>query len=59
MRGLLVSQALALNAISAELARRAAANMGSNLPATESYMRLALKAQTQSRASIEVLDRLA
>lgn len=52
---LLVSQALTLNAIFAEMARRAALNMGQNLDATEAYLRLALKAQNQSRLTLETL----
>lgn len=52
---MLNSQAVALNAIFGELARRAALNMGTHLGATESYLRLALKAQSQSRATVEAL----
>jgi hypothetical protein len=52
---MLNSQAVALNAIFGELARRAALNMGTHLAATESYLRLALKAQSQSRATVETL----
>lgn len=52
---LLNSQAVALNAIFNEMARRAALNMGEYLPATETYMRLALKAQAQCRATVEAL----
>ena len=52
---ILHSQAVALNAIFGELARRAALNMGDHLTATETYMRLALKAQGQSRATLETL----
>ena len=52
---MLNSQAVALNVIFGELARRAALNMGTHLGATESYMRLALKAQSQSRATVETL----
>ena len=52
---LLTGQAVALNAIFSELARRAALNMGEHLGATEAYMRLALKAQGQCRATIETL----
>lgn len=52
---MLNSQAVALNAIFGELARRAALHMGTHLGATESYMRLALKAQSQSRATVETL----
>lgn len=52
---ILSSQAVALNAIFAEMARRAALNMGEHLGATETYLRLALKAQSQSRATFETL----
>ena len=52
---LLTGQAVALNAIFTELARRSALNMGEHLGAAESYMRLALKAQNQCRATIETL----
>lgn len=58
-RGMLAAQSFALNSIFTELARRAAANMGEYVSASETYMRLALKAQAQSRATIEALDRLA
>jgi len=51
----LVAQALSLNTMFAELSRRAAANMGRDPDATDRYLRLALKAQSQSRASIEAL----
>ena len=49
------AQALTLNAMFSELARRAAINMGTHLGASETYMRLALKAQSQSRATFETL----
>lgn len=52
---MLSAQVVALNAVFAEMARRAALNMGEHLGATESYMRLALKAQSQSRATVETL----
>jgi urease accessory protein UreF len=52
---MLGAQAVALNALFSEMARRAALNMGEHLGATESYMRLALKAQSQSRATWETL----
>lgn len=52
---LLTGQAVALNAIFTELARRSALNMGEHLGAAESYMRLALKAQNQCRATVETL----
>jgi hypothetical protein len=52
---MLAAQAVALNAVFSEMARRAALNIGEHLGATESYMRLALKAQSQSRATVETL----
>jgi hypothetical protein len=51
----LVAQANTLDAIFNELARRAALNMGEYLNATEMYLRLALKAQSQCRATLETL----
>lgn len=57
-RALLVSQAISLNSVFTEMSRRSAANMGEHLQATELYMRLALKAQAQSRSTIEALDKL-
>ncbi len=58
-RAMLAAQADALNAIFTEMARRAAVNMGEYINATQLYLRLGLKAQTQCRAPIEALDRLA
>ncbi len=55
---MLAAQADALNSIFTEMARRAALNMGEYIGATESYMRLGLKAQAQCRATIEALDSL-
>ncbi len=55
VEALLVSQAIALDKIFNEMARRAALNMGEHLGATEVYMRLALKAQTQSRSTLQTL----
>lgn len=52
---MLVAQAIALNSIFAEMARRSALNMGDYLDATDRYMRLALKAQGQCRATLETL----
>lgn len=52
---MLSAQAVTLNSMFAELARRAAMNMGTHLQATETYLRLALKAQAQSRATLETL----
>ena len=51
----LVSQAHSLNAIFSEFARRSALNMGEYIEASEKYMKLALKAQAQCRATIETL----
>ena len=51
----LIAQANTLDAIFNELARRTALNMGEYLKATETYLRLALKAQAQCRATLETL----
>ena len=55
---LLVSQALTLDAMFTELALRAALNMGEYINAAERYGRLALKAQSNCRASLETLAKL-
>ena len=55
MESRLGSQCVTLNSIVAEMARRAALNMNNNLQATESYMRMALKAQNQARSTLETL----
>ena len=55
VEAVLISQATALNTIFAELARRAALNMGEYLDAADKYMRLALKAQGQCRSTLETL----
>jgi len=52
---LLTAQAHTLDAIFNNLARRAALNMGEYVNAAEIYMRLALKAQTQCRSTLEIL----
>lgn len=52
---MLMEQAAALNAIFGELARRSALNLGEYMDAADRYMRLALKAQTQCRATLETL----
>jgi hypothetical protein len=52
---MLIVQAHTLDAIFNELAQRAAMNMGQHLGAFEAYMRLALKAQSQSRTTVETL----
>ena len=55
LEGTLTAQATALDTIFNELARRAAINMGTHMQATESYMRLALKAQAQCARTIEAI----
>jgi hypothetical protein len=50
---MLNSKAVALNAIFGELARRAALNTGTCLGATQSYLRLAFKSQSQSRGDYQ------
>ncbi len=53
---MLVSQAVALNAIFGELAQRSSQSLSTGrLEVAERCMRLALKAQTQSRATLETL----
>jgi hypothetical protein len=52
---MLAAQMAALNAMFNELARRAAINMGEHLGATDTYVRLALRAQSQCRATAEAL----
>lgn len=51
----LYAQACALESIFVEVSQRAARNLGSNMETTERYLRLALKAQNQSRATLETL----
>ena len=52
---MLYGQAVALNAMFTELARRGALNMGEHVEASERYIRLGLKAQSQARATAETL----
>lgn len=52
---LLICQAHSLNSISVEMIHKSLENMGSNLHAAEKLMRLGLKAQSQSRATIQTL----
>lgn len=54
----LAAQAMTLDTIFTEMARRMALNMGEYLGATETYARIALKAQAQSRATLETLAKL-
>jgi hypothetical protein len=53
--GMLITQAHTLDALFNTLARKSVANMGEYLPAAEIFMRLALKAQSQCRATLETL----
>lgn len=58
IKHMLLTQAVALQSIFGDLAGRAAANLqggGEYLPAGETYMRLALRAQSQSKAALEAL----
>lgn len=54
----LAAQAITLDSMFAELARRAANNMGEYINAAERYGRLALKAQSNCRATLEALAKL-
>ena len=54
--GILITQAHTLNELFHALAHRAAMNMGEYFNAAERYMRLALKAQSQCRATLETLS---
>lgn len=55
---LLISQAVTLNTVFTELLRRAALNVSAYPEAMERYMRLAFKAQSQSRATLESLAKI-
>jgi hypothetical protein len=55
VEAMLFGQAMTLETIFTNLARRAALNAGEYLGATDTYMRLALKAQAQCRATLEAL----
>jgi hypothetical protein len=55
VEAILMTQAHALDTIFNSLARNAAINMGEHMAGFEVYMRLALKAQSQSRATLETL----
>ena len=52
---MLFTQSLTLQATFTALSRRAAANSGEHMGATDTYLRLALKAQGQCRATLETL----
>lgn len=55
---MLAAQATTLDSMFTELARRAALNMGEYINAAERYGRLALKAQSNCRATLETLAKL-
>ncbi|MBA4308075.1 MAG: hypothetical protein C0429_15195 [Sphingopyxis sp.] len=55
---ILAAQAITLDSMFAELARRAANNLGDYISAAERYGRLALKAQSNCRATLETLAKL-
>jgi len=55
---MLAAQAITLDSMFTELARRAALNMGEYINAAERYGRLALKAQSNCRATLETLAKL-
>jgi hypothetical protein len=55
MEQMLVSQAVALDAVFTRLSLRAHGNFGEYIKAGETYLRLALKAQSQCRATLETL----
>ncbi len=55
IEAMLGGQAAALNTMFAELARRGALNMGEYIGPAETYLKLALRAQSQCRATLETL----
>lgn len=55
---MLVAQAVTLDTMFTEFARRAAINMSEYFNAAERYARLSLKAQSNSRATLEALAKL-
>ena len=55
---ILAAQAVTLDLIFTKMARHMAVNMGEFLAPTETYARIALKAQAQSRATLEALAKL-
>lgn len=55
---ILAAQAVVLHTMFTELARRASLNMGQHIDAADRYMRLALKARANCRATLEALTKL-
>lgn len=58
MEALLFNQALTLQAMFTALSRRAATNVGEYIGAAETYLKLALRAQGQCRATLEALSEM-
>ena len=56
--GMLIAQAHTLDELFNNLARRAHHNLGEYMNAAETYLRLALKAQSQCRATLETLAQI-
>jgi len=54
----LIAQSTVLNTIFNDLARRAASNLGKYPEATERYLRMALKAQSQCRVTLQTLSEI-
>ena len=55
IEAMLFNQSLTLQAMFTTLSRRAAVNMGAHINAVDTYLRLALKAQSQCRTTLETL----
>ena len=58
LENMLTAQAITLNALFNKLAQRSGLNMGEHLGAVDTYMRLALKAQSQCRSTIEAINEI-
>lgn len=58
LESMLMGQVVALNTIFHECSRRSALNMGEHLDATDTYLRLALRAQNQVRTTIQTLTEI-
>ena len=56
---ILMAQAISLDAVFTEMVRRAGANMGEHPQAFERYMRMAMKAQANSRTTLETMAKIA
>ncbi len=58
IESILVIQAHTLDTIFNKLAQHSALNIGTSMNAAETYLRLALKAQTQCRSTLETLSKI-